>query len=72
MSTVQRPSILGVAAMAAASKLGVGAAVDLARMSERKLAVERSVYGPQRDTRRRRENPAGWFVKTEHLMWDGG
>ena len=59
MSTVQRPSILGVAAMAAASMLGVGAAVDWARMSERKLAVERSVYGPQRDTRRQRENPAG-------------
>lgn len=59
MSTVQRPSILGVAAMAAASMLGVGAAVDWARMSERKLAVERSVYGPRRDARRPRENPAG-------------
>ena len=59
MSTVQRPSILGVAAMAAASMLGVGAAVDWARMSERKLAVERSVYGPLREARRQRENPAG-------------
>lgn len=51
--------LLAAAMMAAAGMPGVGAAVDWARMSERKLAVERSVYGPRRDARRQRENPAG-------------
>ena len=51
--------LLAAAMMAAAGMPGVGAAVDWARMSERKLAVERSVYGPRRDARRPRENRAG-------------
>lgn len=51
--------LLAAAMMAATRMPGVGAAVDWARMSERKRAVEQSVYGPRRDARRPRENPAG-------------
>lgn len=51
--------LIAAAVIAAASMPGAGAAVDWARMSERKLAVERSVYGPRSGSRRQRENPAG-------------
>jgi hypothetical protein len=52
--------LIAAALMAAAAGMpGVGAEVDWARMSERKRAVEQSVYGARRDRRRGRENPAG-------------
>ena len=35
-------------------------------------SIEYEHYLSLRDAEEYFENPAGWFVKTEHLMWDGG